>query len=136
MKYKIEISYHTDDSFSSHDTTDVLELEWNNLDVSKKNLKAIQEHYEFYQKLNGWRLNSLDRQGFCKEVSDKEWFVLNEREIDGEKQYDSGSCGRQMYLEADNGNKMQLHCFWTGYFEQLQGAEILVDESDMKFEVK
>ena len=41
MKYKINISYQTGDSFSNSDEESYLDLEWDNLEIAKENLEAI-----------------------------------------------------------------------------------------------
>ena len=120
--YSIEVSYQTGDSFGSQDTSDVLELTWDNLEVAKRNLKAIKEHDELYSKLNGYDFGK-NRDQLLEEASKKPWFVQDD------KSHFHGS----LRLEADNGNYMQLHAMWCGYFESLHGAKIIVDNSDMEF---
>jgi len=61
----------------------------------------------------------------AKELPKESWEYRADR-------YSAESC---LKLKADNGNEMQLRAFWVGHFEQLYGAEIIVDNSDMKFEV-
>ena len=123
-KYSIEVSYQTGDSFGSQDTSDVLEITWDNLEIAKRNLKAIKDHYEMYGKLNGYNFGSKDtRQKIVGQYSREPWFVNDDRS------HFHGS----LKLEADNGNYMQLYAMWCGYFETLHGAEIITDDSDMKF---
>lgn len=51
-KYKIKISYCTGNSFGSEDTEDLVELDWDNLDIAKENLQYIKEHYKQYEECN------------------------------------------------------------------------------------
>lgn len=133
-KYSIELYYQTGSSFGSEDVTETLELEWNDISVAKENLKAIQEHYKMYSDLNNWRIISSKGQDICEKVKDKDWFVGDKREIEGKMQYDTDVCGRCINLKTDEGNTMRMHCFWTGYFEHLYGAKIIItDTSDMEF---
>ncbi|CAG7581470.1 MAG: hypothetical protein SLAVMIC_00858 [uncultured marine phage] len=134
MKHKIEIKYQTGDSFNSEDTSDILELEWDDLDIAKENLKAIQEHYRnSYEPLNNRRWN--DKRSVEEIIGgnkDKWWFVekkLNNGNLDP---YYAGNC---IKLKTDNGDLMQISCYWCGYFETLYGAEIISVDNDMKFEL-
>ena len=75
--------------------------------------------------------NSKSRDEIYDKHKHEDWFVNipNRRGgIDDMAEY----C---VYLIADNDNQMQLSCFWCGYFEQLIGAEIETDNSDMKFTI-
>lgn len=79
MKYQIQYSYSTGDSFGNEDRTSILELSWNNLDVAKKNLKAIKEHYKMYKEiesLNSWSNKSGNtNQDVLEKYKDNWWFV-------------------------------------------------------------
>lgn len=125
-KYKILINYQSGNSFRCDVYEDYLELEWDNLEVAKRNLAFIKEHWEMYSELNSYRMGKPTKEETFENYSNKQWFVDN-----GDPHY-SEYC---MLLEADNGNKMQQRNFWCGYFEDLHGAEIITDNSDMKFTV-
>lgn len=130
-KYKIKISYRTGNSFGSHDEEEFIDLEWEKLEVVKENLQFIKEHYKQYKELNGWNRVKTSEQIF-KENKDKEWFVSQKRK-NGES-YIEESC---IKFKADDEIFMQIYCFWCGYFESLQSAEIIIDvpeENDMKIE--
>lgn len=150
MKYKIRVDYSTGDSYGSRDTSDFIELEWDNLDIAKENLRRIKEHYEFYRQENSYtRRYNKD----AKDYSDRPWFVnvpkpwliSSDRRIDekdvkkfpGDVEYRPDPYFSQhcIKLIADNGNEMQMSCFWCGYFEHLIGAEIVPDDTGMKFEL-
>jgi len=161
MSYKIEISYRTGGSLHTEDTTVVLELEWNDLDVAKANLKRIKDHYQMYQELKSY---SVRKQKTAQEIfaenSDKDWFVAMKKDalfsegkfvrvIDPkEKKWWSGKGYSidQIYDEfygenclnifTDSGNKMQMTAFWIGHFEQLYGAKIIVAvDEELEFAV-
>lgn len=78
MKYKIEYSYRTGDSFSSNDATGILELEWNDLNVAKANLKRIQEHYKMYDALNSY-FDKRTKQEIIKSFEGNDWLVSDKK---------------------------------------------------------
>jgi hypothetical protein len=119
MKYKILIRYVTGDSFESYDTSDYLEFEWDNLDICKKNLIRIKEHYNYINDINSY--DSKIRKSAEKIAKDKDWFV--------EKDDNS------IKLQLDNLDFFQLRAFWYGCFEHLISAEIEEQKSDWKIEV-
>ena len=126
MKYKILIKYRTGDSFRNEDTSDFLDLEWDSLAIAKENLKAIQDHWEMYSKVNSYsfRTSKESKSSVLASYSNNWWYVKN---------LDSFFPENQMMLKADNGNLMQQSNFWCGYFEHLYSAEIIVNKSDIKF---
>ena len=152
MNYKIEIEYHTGNSFNSYDTKQTLEPIWTNSDICKKNLKNIKEHFDFGKEIE----TSEDILNLYHLHLDKPWFVKGKKDnviiknrnkiahIDtvkliDKRQYsvihnisDSQSC---INLILDNGDLLQMYCFWIGYFERLIGAKIIPDTSDMEFYV-
>lgn len=120
MKYQIEVSYETGDSFHTENTSDFLEETWTDLTIAKENLKRIKEHYEYYeykQFLNRFRKNNEP------EMKKPDCVVESHGEVSS------------IILLLDNGKEWQFWPQWIGYFESLQGAEIIPDESDMKFEI-
>ena len=149
-EYRIKISYATGNSFGSEDTTDYLELTWQNIDIAKENLLRIKEHYEMHRNIEGYGSKLTKEQWFAKN-KDKEWFVnkpklfcissnnaIDEKDKkkvgEGNWEYrpDDYYAGHCLNLKADNGNSMQISAFWCGYFETLYGAEIEVNNDDMK----
>jgi len=151
-EYRIKISYRTGDSFHNEDTERTLELTWNNLDIAKENLQRIKEHYEMYKGCNN-HYSKPTREQWYEQNKNKVWFVNKPKLYcissdcaidDNEKtkkavgkgnwEYrpDSYFAEQCLYLKADNGNEMQLSAFWCGYFESLYGAEIELNNSDMK----
>ena len=76
-KYYIEIFYETGDSFSSSDEICTLELQWDNLDIAKENIKRIQAHNEWYEDNHGYRIYrnaspSFNDGDLVKELTDNE----------------------------------------------------------------
>jgi len=149
MNYKILIEYQTGDSFGSNDTKNYLDLEWNNLDIAKENLQYIQEHYELYKLVDGygWGMPKGEtKESMIKKSSIKPWFVpkilykhiehkscidieifdklTEEQKKEFEQIFDQYYATHCINLKADNGKFMQMSCFWCGYFERLQSAEI------------
>lgn len=135
MKYKIEYDYYTGDSFRSDDSTGVLELEWEDLQVAKDNLKRIQEHWRYYKAKKEvrssysqtWVVNELEMVSTV-EKSQPDWYVKPEG---GNRDYNH-HC---IILYSDNGKPWQFWCPWCGYFEGLYGAKIINAESDLEFTV-
>lgn len=135
MKYKIKIDYVTGNSFGSEDTSSIIELEWNDLEVAKANLKRIQDHWAYYTAKEGRRWWSREKE--AKELITKvelekpDWLVT--------KYHDAtfkGSHHCLIKLYADNGNVFQTWPPYVGYFESLTSAEIVSEDSDMKFITK
>ena len=157
MKYKILIGYQTGDSFGHEDTENYLELEWDNLDIAKENLQYIRDHYELYKLVDGygWDIPKGEtKESLIKKSSTKDWFVpktlykhiehkscigvetfdklTEDQKKEFEQIFDQYYATHIINLKADNGKFMQMSCFWCGYFEHLQSAEIITDHSDMK----
>lgn len=121
-KYRIKVSYFTGDSFGSEDAEEYVELEWTNLDIAKENLKAIQEHYKYYQDIRKYK----------PEKTRKEWSVLLQDTWWYVPDYDF--C---MKLKTDKNTFMQQSNFWCGTFEGLYGAEIEpIPDPDLKFTLR
>lgn len=132
MKYKIEYSYYTGSSFGSEDSTGVLELEWEDLQVAKNNLKRIQEHWKYYKAKNTasssysktWVKDELKIVSTI-EKEEPDWLV----KPDQKNSYNYHS----IILYTDNGKPWQFWCPWCGYFEGLYGAKIINADSDLEF---
>jgi len=159
--YKIKYNYRTGNSFGSENLQDELDMSWEDLDVAKSNLKRIQEHYIQYQELNEYKFyKKRTNQEILKSNQNKDWFVKREKhavfgekgdddyDVVDKKRYEANKeAGKKVgmvldqdaaefsiILKADNGNDWQIHAPWCGYFESLNSAEIVVDNSDMKIE--
>jgi hypothetical protein len=150
-KYKIKIDYLTGNSFGSEDASDIIELDWDNLEIAKENLQYINEHYKQYEECNSYSFRkSKSKDEIYESNKDKDWFVgeikyrtiadkccISNEYYENNKElcepfYDDFYAENCIKLKADNGNFMQMSCFWCGYFETLHSAEIIIDNNDMK----
>lgn len=116
--YKIKVKYSTGNSFGSYEEEEILEIEWQSLDLAKKNLQYIKEHYDMTESISNY-LKSNDPK--LDQYRDKIWFNAEDYVY-------------TMKFELDNGNTMQILVPWIGYFECLESAEIITDNSDLKIE--
>lgn len=119
MAYKIKYSYKTGDSFHSHDVEDILDYEWENLDIAKEALKRIREHYKWYEYMEGARYED--------KVEKPKWFNVKSDGVDEDLIH------HLINLPMDNWQEVQFWPPWCGYFEKLNGAEIVLDSIDMSF---
>ena len=132
MKYLIKVHYTTGDSYDNYETSDVLELTWNNIEVAKANLKRIQEHYMCYRVDNDYSgkngtyfhyMMNPDQKLMYDLRTQQDWYVESPN---GQAYHHS------IILKADNGNDWRISPFWVGYFETLREVEIIIDQNDMK----
>lgn len=128
-KYYIQIVYDTGDSF--HRERDVIsgvsELDWDNLDNAKMNLKWLEENYDVYLKTRDFGRMYYDQ----KEIKE---FVNNAKTA---KWYNTQYTDVCMNMFDDNNEIVMVSTFWTGYFERLNSAEIkekMPENKGMKFE--
>jgi membrane carboxypeptidase/penicillin-binding protein len=122
--HKITVTYDTGDSFhQEHDLKHDLELTWGNLDKAKQALKDIEEHYHFYMIMHKeWNVDKKDQEKAEKKAKKMKWY---------DKEYSDFN----IWLENDNGERVQEHVCWTGYFESLVGADIVTNSSDTSFRI-
>jgi len=113
MKWRIRIDYETGDSFGSENTHDYLDIEWENLDMAKESLRRIKNHFEFCDGKHCWTRPEGDLP-VGVDWNDK-WRCL------------------RLILVDDDYNDYPCAAFWIGYFEYLHTAEIVGQDSDMKF---
>lgn len=134
MKYKIKIDYITGNSFGSGDTSSIIELEWNDLNVAKANLKRIQDHWDYYTAKEGrcwWSREKEAKELTIKVEAEKpDWLVVDYPETHESMLH----CLIRLY--TDNGKVFQTWPPYVGYFESLTSAEIVSEDSDMKFITK
>lgn len=143
--YNIAVTFETGNSFGLHTETEIIELGVS-LEVAKANLKRIKAHYEMYKQMeyNKHIPNCLEEDWFVyKEVLwslSKDTPIYKEhkhlyQEWDLITQPDWFTAQQSIYLYLDNGNKIQISCFWVGYFETLQNIKIVapIDE-DYEFD--
>ena len=128
-KYYIKIVYDTGDSFSrTYDVeSEVTEVDWDNLDNAKMNLKWLEEHYDVYLKTK-----DFGRMYYSKEEIN-EMKSLAEQSKWYNKKYPDVSIN----MFNDNNETVQVGTFWTGYFESLKSAEVcerIPERNDMRYE--
>lgn len=116
-KYKIKISYQTGNSFNSCDEVDFIDYEWTNLDRAKESLLNIKSHNDFYDdNSNVWE---KPKGKLPKGVKwDNEFRMI------------------MLELVSDNGESFLFSSFWTGYFERLYSAEIVLSEKDNNLKIE
>ena len=114
MKYSIKIYYKTGNSFEMHDEEDFVEFEWKNLKMVEKSLLRIIAHYEFYKEHDNIWEKPKGRLPKGVLWDDEYNLILLE-------------------LLDDNGIPFKTSPFWTGYFEILQHAEIVLSDEKMKY---
>ena len=109
VMYQIKIAYTTGNSFNTENREEIFdELEWENLDVAKENLKRIKEHYDWYC--------SLTHCHFWEKKEKPEWHNVNAEHTEGHN---------LINLITDDGKDFQFWPFWIGYFESLNYVEIV-----------
>ena len=133
MIYKIKLWYTTGDSYSTHKTSEVLELTWSNLDIAKENLRRIKEHYICYNvdssyggvNSSYYKCLSPEDKLIYDTRTTKEWYTVDK---------DLKHFTYMISLKADNGNPWVIHTFWIGYFETLNKGMIISEDRDTYFE--
>lgn len=123
--YKIKYFYETGNSFGREDCTEILELEWNDLEIARTALSYINEHWEFYSEYKRYSISDAERKKLIRSVKDKPWFI--------EGKYESFS---SLLLPTDEGKDYMMSAPWCGYFETLYGAEIVLDSSRDRIKTK
>ena len=113
VKFQIQLSYTTGDSFKSWREEETLEYEWENIEIVKENLKRIKEHYLWYKNHDkNWKKTLPD---FCKKTP---------------RAYSDSIYDYIILLESDNGLDHSVYPFWCGYFETLHHAKIIIKEDE------
>ena len=112
--YQIKLNYTTGDSFKTVQEESILEYEWKNLEVAKENLKRIKEHYLWYMRYDkNWQKTMPS---FCKRRPNAISYSIYDISLE---------------LKSDNEDLPYLvYPFWTGYFEHLHWAEIVLKEEE------
>lgn len=128
MRYTIEVSYKTGDTFQSYDTSHELGISWENLDMAKEALRRIKEQYEVEtDNEHAERWGRFYPEAKFRDPKDFKWYSPKYPEV-------------SIMLPLDDGTE---HCHgtpWRGYFEHLYGAEIVPvndtkEEEGMKFTI-
>jgi len=119
--YYIKITYDTGDSFNTETgLVETLPLSWNNQEKAEQALNDIHEHYKAYYAANKeWGTTIESRKEIEDKARTKSWF----RHEDNGQYWEFG-----IMLENDEGERVLCGTsFYCGYFEYLQGAEIVLD---------
>lgn len=111
--FTINIEYTTGDSFGSNDTSDTISAVWKDKQLARKALQDIKEHYEFYTAKDKWGVTPRQRSIIEQKASKSTWYCSDYPEY-------------SLKLLMDDGTYLDIHCFWTGYFETLNKAEVVV----------
>lgn len=119
MKYQIKLSYTTGNSFGSEEREELLEYVWENIEIARENLKRIGDHYTWYEDCDSGRNNEWKKTipSFC---------VPNDFKFKASSKYDYSI----LLLTDDGRSEYRLYPFWTGYFERLHYAEIVISGED------
>ena len=130
--YGIKVIYDTGDTFhQEHDVEYTLSLTWENLDKAKQALKDIEEHYHCYMICKKeWNAGKKE----IKKARDKAMKSPWCSEVCSEKSTHSDYWNYSLLLENDEGERVDEHICWTGYFESMVGADIInVKGGDLGF---
>lgn len=154
FKYQIKYNYITGNSFETSTEEDILELEFNDLEVAEANLKRIEEHYRQYKQLENCR--GKDPYQILELNKDKDWFVnepryyisrdnitniiISESEVQKCKDLgyeikitpDLNLAQNTIILYTDDNKPYQFWCPWCGYFETLYSAEIISKQPNFR----
>lgn len=124
MNWTIEIDYTTGSSFHTEDCTgEEVGYVWERKEDAIAALKDIEEHYELYKirddRAYRWHPEKKDEiEARRKELKKRPWCA---------KQYTDHSL-----LVIDNdGERRNIHVFWTGYFETLNEARVVSVDPDL-----
>ena len=116
--YTIQIYYTTGNSFGSKEETDDIGYSFETKEEARIVLSYIKEHYKMYKELNEWQPytqrnnKAITREAILNRYKDKIWFY---------SQYPDQAI---KYLDRN------ISCFWTGYFETLHTATIILENKD------
>lgn len=129
MDYKIKIVYDTGDSFSSNTGIEefIPEVSFSNYEEAKQAVIDIGEHYELYMMVNEGRLlrDEKEIKKQLKLAKKKPWFHK------AEKRYGLDFSQNQILLGPD---RIEVYCFWCGYFESLVSAEVACESHKYTYE--
>jgi hypothetical protein len=121
--YKIKYHYETGNSFGRHDEENVLEYEWEDLNVAKEALRRIEEHYKWYQNVEHYSRR------FFKIIEKPKWHNVKSKYITKDMEHNL------LNIPMDNGEEIQFWPPWCGYFETLYGASIVVEDKGLSFTI-
>ena len=116
MKFIIEITYSTGDSFHNEEgCIETIDFNWHDEKIVDENVNRIKEHYEWYQQEN-------ERYRRNDEKVEKPKWLLPEIESD-----------YGINFKLDSGMEQRFSCCWIGYFESLSSVEVKIEGKKIKF---
>lgn len=133
--YGITVIYDTGDTFRrENDVEHTLNITWNNLDKAKQALQDIQEHYRCYTvEKKEWNADKKNIKKARDKAMKSPWCSHVTNDKSPERDYWQFS----ILLENDNGERIDEHVCWCGYFENLVGADIVsVNNGDLGFRIR
>ena len=136
MKYAIEVTYQTGDSFGSETAVDTLSPVWSDIKKAEKALTQLEEYNDFYKVHENLRwVGDKNRKTESDKIETiakrREWYV----DKDETNPWAMSWLDRGMTMEMDDGSRLVVSThFITGYFEHFEGAKIVVykEEDDLK----
>ena len=152
--FTIEIYYTTGDSFNTYTEVEKIGAAFPTLELAKKALKSIEEHYRFildvennprYHHVTG-TYDAMKQK--VEELYSKDWYVdfLEDDKKDFEEIYSGEDDKEILYailnsshwhisIKMDCGTETRdVRVFWEGYFEHPHAAKIVLDGDSTEFE--
>lgn len=126
MQCKIEFYYDTGNSFGrSPGHSGFLEtsgypshvIEWTDLEEAKLTLARMKEHYEFATELSSYR---------HKNAKKPIWLDQQKNDFDYQISFNSICDGKPINCSSSE---------YCGYFERLKGAQIVINDDNLSFEL-
>ena len=131
MPYQIRAYYSTGDSSITYETSTELAPVWNNLDRAKESLKLLTAHHQAYQEVErpwGRSYEAIDYDA----IMNASWYTGKKLKTHNARTHSDWHYSAM--IVSDNGDPIQCHVPYHGYFEHLQKLEIEAvspDTSDM-----
>lgn len=146
FKFQIQIDYNTGNSLNKYNKIELLELNFNDINVAKENLKRIYEHYNMYIQTNYYRKDInlyINERWFVKKVNiinKKTNYSINESDLhkfkkeDIDYKIDIYTAQNCIKLISEKNNILQINTFWIGHFESLNNIKIVLKNKDLECE--
>lgn len=143
--YKIKLIYNTGDSFHSQDGVEEFlkrsytdgDFTWKNEEKAIIALRDIKSHYEYVRVMEKWCCSSKEeKQEAVKRAKLTKWAYYDSIPSRGKKNKNNFSeipSTNNLRIEDDSGNRIDVHCFWTGYFDTLVGGDIVNESESFRF---
>lgn len=130
--YTIRVRYQTGNSFGSHDEENNIGLCWDSIELARKALAALEEHYKIYSDIDGCSYRSRNEvDALRKKAMNTYWYkqAIAQSTDDWSKRPDAWhiNCA----VEMDNGEFRNIPTsMWCGHFERLREAFIVLDNEE------